>query len=154
MNYINGSELANKRFIQLENGDLREAQGKYVPEHEQQYYFLNIYGCIILATYNSYSSIDKWAMKHNLVFRTEEECKDYKKLLETLDEYTFEPDWNDGEQEKWYLEFNHRDCELMFILCYYMRPQCVCFQSKERGEAFVEKVGEEAVERYMFDYWR
>lgn len=152
MEYINGSELANKRFIQLENGDLREVQGKYVPKYNEPYYYLGNCGRISFY-YNRDNSVDEWILKHNLVFRTEEECKDYKKLLETLDEYTFEPDWNDEEQEKWYLEFNHRDCELMFILCYYMRPQCVCFQSKERGEAFVEKVGEEAVKRYMFDIW-
>lgn len=153
MEYINGSELANKRFIKLDNGDLREVQGKYVPKYNELYYYLGNCGRIA-SYYNRDNSVDEWILKHNLVFRTEDECKDYKKLLETLDEYTFEPDWNDEEQEKWYLEFNHRDCELMFILCYYMRPQCVCFQSKERGEAFVEKVGEEAVERYMFDYWR
>lgn len=153
MEYINGSELANKRFIKLDNGDLREVQGKYVPKYNELYHYLGNCGRISFY-YNRDNSVDEWILKHNLVFRTEEECKDYKKFLETLDEYAFEPDWNDEEQEKWYLEFNHRDCELMFILCYYMRPQCVCFQSKERGEAFVEKVGEEAVERYMFDYWR
>lgn len=48
MEYINGSELANKRFIKLENGDLREVpKGKFVPEVGEEAvksYMFNFWG--------------------------------------------------------------------------------------------------------------
>ena len=155
MNYINGSELANKRFIKLENGDYREVlKGKFIPKDGEQYYFLNIYGYINLATYDSYNSRDKWVMKHNPVFRTEEECHEYKCFLETLDEYSFKPNWDDPNQERWMICFNHVEHRIEWFRLYAMQYHSSCFKSKERGEAFVEAVGEEAVERYMFNYWR
>ena len=155
MKYINGSELVNKRFVRLDNGDLREVQkGIFVPNNGETYYYLKTNGEVVAAAYRDRHPSNKWIVKHHLVFKTQEECEDYRHFLETLDQYTFEPDWSDEEQEKWFLGFNHCDHKLVFIPCYYMQPQCVCFQSKERGEAFVDAVGEEAVERYMFDYWR
>lgn len=153
MNYINGSELTNKRFIQLENGDYREVlKGKFIPNDGEQYYFLNIGGSV-RATYND-SSADKWTIKHNLVFRTYEECEDYKKFLELLDEYSFKPNWDDPNQERWMICFNHVEHRIEWFRLYAMQYHSSCFKSKERGEAFVDAVGEEAVERYMFDYWR
>lgn len=153
MNYINGSELTNKRFIQLENGDLREVKERYIPEVGEVYYCLYPSGGVAKRTYQGILT-DIWILKHNHVFRTYEECEDYKKFLKTLDEYTFEPDWNNQEQEKWFLRFNLNNHRLYFI-CFYATQCCgACFDSKEKGEAFVEAVGSEAVERYMFDYWR
>ena len=152
MSYINGSELANKRFIKLENGDYREApKGEFIPKDGEQYYFLNIGGGV-RTTYNN-SSRDKWAMKHNLVFRTYEECEDYKKFLELLDEYTFKPNWDDPNQERWMICFNRVEHRIEWFRLYAMQYHGFCFNSKERGEAFVDAVGTDVVEKYMFDYW-
>lgn len=152
MNYINGSELANKRFIQLENGDYREVlKGKFIPNDGEQYYFLNIGGSV-RATYND-SSADKWTIKHNLVFRTYEECEDYKKFLELLDEYSFKPNWDDLAQAKWLPCFVHSGRDIYFTIVYVEQYAGVFFESEEKGRAFVEKVGKEAVKRYMFDVW-
>lgn len=152
MNYINGSELANKRFIQLENGDLGEVlKGKFIPNDGEQYYFLNIGGSV-RATYNN-SSADKWTIKHNLVFRTYEECEDYKRFLEVLDEYSFDPNWDDAKQKKWAPSFSHSAHKIFLLSANTLQYSGAYFESKEKGEAFFSKVGEEAVKRYMFDVW-
>ncbi len=151
MEYINGSELAEKRFIKLENGDLREVQGKYVPEHGETYYCLN--DNVIVEGKNRSSRIDQWRLKHNLVFRTYEECEDYKKFLELLDEYSFKPNWDDLAQAKWLPCFVHSGRDIYFTIVYVEQYAGVFFESKEKGRAFVEKVGKEAVKRYMFDVW-
>ena len=151
MEYINGSELANRRFIQLENGDLREVQGKYVPEHGETYYCLNdnaIVGCE-----NRSSRIDQWRLKHNLVFRTYEECEDYKRFLEVLDEYSFDPNWDDAKQKKWSISYTHGDKCIAYYYAHYIQYIGSCFESEENARAFVKAVGEEAVKRYMFDVW-
>lgn len=152
MNYINGSELANKRFIQLKNGDLREVQGKYVPKYNELYYYLGNCGRIA-SYYNRDNSVDEWILKHNLVFRTEDECKDYKKFLETLDKYTFEPNWGDPSQAKWLLCFDHEDHCIGFATKHSQQDQNPCFKSYEKAVAFVDAVGIEAVKCYMFDVW-
>lgn len=152
MSYINGSELANKRFIQLENGDLREVQGKFIPEIGE-YYYLNILGDV-RKLYNHGASLDKWVIGHSLVFATEKDCEDYKHFLEMLDEYTFEPNWDDPKQERWTMRFDHVEHRIEWLRLYAVQYHGFCFNSKKRGEAFVEKVGEKAVKRYMFDYWR
>ena len=108
MEYINGSELAEKRFIKLENGDLRDVQtgGKFIPQCGETYYYLRTNGSI--SDYESNDdSIDRWILKHHHVFRTRKECEDYRHFLKVLDEYTFEPDWNDPKQKKWAPSFSH-----------------------------------------------
>lgn len=154
MNYINGSELANKRFIRLENGDLREAQkGIFVPNNGETYYYLKTNGEVVVATYRDRHHSNRRIVKHHLVFKTKEECEDYKEFLETLDEYTFEPNWDDESQEKWYLRFDHNDDELSLVCRHNMQHQGVCFQSEEKGLDFVKAVGKEAVKCYIFNFW-
>lgn len=154
MNYINGSELANKRFIQLENSDLREAQtgGKYIPQCGETYYYLRTNGSI--SDYESNDdSIDRWILKHHHVFRTRKECEDYRHFLKVLDEYTFEPNWGDPSQAKWLLCFDHEDHCIGFATKHSQQDQNPCFKSYEKAVAFVDAVGIEAVKRYMFDVW-
>lgn len=154
MEYINGSELANKRFIQLENGDLREApKGKFVPEIGERYYCLECFGNVRCLK-NEGKDEDKWLLKHNLVFSTYEECEDYKHFLEVLDEYTFEPDWEDPSQEKWAICFNRMGHRIDWLRLCSVQYRCPCFESYEKAMAFIDAVGTEAVERYMLDYWR
>lgn len=153
MNYINGSELADKRFIRLENGDLREVKERYIPEVGEVYYCLYPSGGVAKRTYQGILT-DIWFLKHNHVFRTYEECEDYKHFLETLDEYTFEPNWDDPKQKKWLLCFDHKDHHIGFATHYSLQYHSPCFESYEKAMAFIDAVGAEAVERYMFDYWR
>lgn len=149
--HLSGSESANKRFIQLENGDLGEVLiWKFIPKDGEPYYFLNIGGGIGV-TYNN-SSADKWTIKHNLVFRTYEECEDYKKFLALLDEYSFKPNWDAPNQERWTMCFNHVEHRIEWLRLYAVQYHGFCFNSKERGEAFVDAVGTDVVEKYMFDY--
>lgn len=153
MNYINDSELANKRFIKLENSDLREAQGKYVPKNGEIYFFVDIDGSIMHDTYSRFSNVDRWILRHTLVFRTREECEEYRDFLDLLDEYTFEPSWDDPVQERWMMCFNHVEHRIEWLRLYAVQYHSFCFDSKEKGEAFVNAVGTDVVEKYMFDYW-
>lgn len=153
MNYINGSELANKRFIKLENGDLREVpKGKFIPQQGEGYYFLNVSGYIDHCKNDGgYSS--EWILKHHPVFRTEYECFEYRGFLETLDEYIFEPDWRDDKYEKWYLYFDSVEGCVDTNYTFATKRQGAHFRSKEKAESFIAAVGEDAVKRYMFDIW-
>lgn len=154
MEYINGSELAEKRFIKLENSDLRDVQtgGKFIPQCGETYYYLRTNGSI--SDYESNDdSIDRWILKHHHVFRTRKECEVYRHFLKVLDEYTFEPDWNDPKQKKWAPSFSHSAHKIFLLSANTLQYSGAYFESKEKGEAFFSKVGEEAVKHYMFDIW-
>lgn len=152
MNYINGSELAGKRFVKLENGDLREVKGKFIPVIGEDYYCLSAFGSVSPFT-NADGEMDKWVIKHNLVFRTVEECENYRRFLETLDKHTFEPDWNNRDQDKWCLYYDHYDNTIHTGCCSHVQYALPYFTSEEKAEAFIAEVGEGAVKCFMFDVW-
>lgn len=136
------------------NGDSREVlKGKFIPKDKERYYYLSMDGCVG-SSYNSGSKSDNWLLKRQPVFRTHEECEGYKKFLEIQEEYTFQPDWNDPKQKKWAPIFSHSAHKVFLLSTNTLQYSGTYFESKEKGEAFFSKVGEEAVERYMFDYWR
>lgn len=153
MNYINGSELANRRFIQLENGDLREVStAHFIPAKGEIFFYLNAHGKI-KNQWNNNLEETKWFLQHHPVFRTEEECEDYKKFLELLDEYSFKPNWDDAKQKKWSISYTHGDKCIAYCYAHYIQHIGSCFESEEKARAFVKAVGEQAVKRYMFDVW-
>lgn len=152
MNYVNGSELAGKKFIRLENGDLREVKEKFFPMLKECYYYLNSFGEIEIAM-NHETIHDKWILKHQPVFRTKEDCEDYRQFLEMLDKYTFDPDWDNDDQERWAICFNHEYNKLYFNDCCSVQCQGDYFESKEKAEEFIEAVSQDRVKRYMFDVW-
>ena len=153
MKRINGSDLAGKRFMVLKNGDLREMKGKFVPGINEKYCFITAHGNVACAVYQA-DEMDDWAIKHHPIFRTEEEAEEYEHYLETLDEYTFKPDWDGEEQEKYEICYGHR-YKGIFISSPRTSVQSAVsyFPSLSDAETFIAEVGEDAVKRFMFDVW-
>lgn len=149
---INGSELAGKKLEVLEDGLLREVKQKYIPEYEDCYYFIDSHGRINGYAYSG-NDYDKWIIKHNHVFHTKEECKQYKRYIEMLDEYTFEPDWKDIDQERWYIIYNHSEERLDVDYSYGTQYHNYYFETLNKINEFIEKVGELNIKRFMFDIW-
>lgn len=153
MKRINGSDLAGKRFMVLKNGDLREIKGKFIPQDGERFWFVDANGNVTANRFNS-DCVDEWITKHHPVFYTEEEAEEYEHYLETLDEYTFKPDWEDGEQEKYEIRYGHR-YRGIFISSprTTMRSAAPYFPSTSAAKDFIAEVGELAVKRFMFDIW-
>lgn len=153
MNYIDGNTLAGKRFKVLENGDLREVKKKkFVPKYDDKYYFIDDTGRAAHCIWGD-DNIDHWRMKHFTLFATEGECKEYKRYLETLDKYTFTPNWSDFGQEKWELYYDHEEKLIGDSFTNKQRYNTCYFNSRENIEAFIAEVGEGAVKCFMFDAW-
>lgn len=155
---IEGKDLANMRFIETEDGLLRryERKGKFVPEIGQDYWFINLGGYIVYDN-NSNSESDKWCVKHNIVFETQEECEEYKNYLIALDKYSYDfsqEEWKNENIYKYYLyfHFDYKTIQIGNHVKY--RYTCCYFKSEEDISSFVSEVGKEAIERYMFGYYR
>lgn len=154
---INGKDLVNMQFIETEDGLLKryEKKGRFVPEIGQAYWFIKENGCIGGYT-NDQHEIDNWILKHNLVFETIEEVEEYKNYLIALDKYSY--DFSQEELEnreiiKYYLYFDYVDKSISVGSCFCIKSSDFQFRSKDI-EKFINEVGKEAIERYMFGYYR
>lgn len=156
---IEGKDLANMQFIETEDGLLRryERKGKFVPEIGQDYWFINLGGYIVCDN-NSNSKSDKWRIKHNLVFETIEEAEEYRRYLIALGKYSYDfnnKEWEESEYiDKYTICFDFTN-KTIDINHWNNRKHCaIYFKSIKDIKSFINEVGKETIERYMFGYYR
>ena len=155
MKTIKGEELAGKELEVLEDGTLRlieEKPTRYIPQAGETYYFISFYGIIHFTT-NGNPISDSWLINHYPVFRTYEDCEEYKKFLELLDEYKSELDWVNGSY-KYHLYYDEStDCLDISHNLICQTQGTFYFKSIEDVNEFITKAGENKIKRYMFDVW-
>lgn len=131
---------------------VKKQSAKYIPEYGDRYFYVNSYGCVDIKFLDD-TDRDAYLIRHNYAFRTQEECEEYRYYLELLDEYTFEPNWKDSSQEKWFIYYNSEEDELNCSFNTGLIYNFFCFESQDKLIEFVKLVGEENVKRFMFDIW-
>ncbi|HAH93682.1 MAG TPA: hypothetical protein DCM01_07545 [Dielma fastidiosa] len=157
MKKIKVEELAGKELEVLEDGTLRlienKNHGRYIPPVGEWYYFISDFGDIHNSV-NDETTDDDWNINHNLVFRTEEECKEYKKFLELLDEYKCELNWEDKNECKYYLYYDKlKDYLDMDANSSCQTQGAFYFKSMADAKEFIKKAGKYKIKQYMFDVW-
>ena len=152
-------DLKNKEIEINENGFLKVVEkktGKFIPNEDEKYWFVNEYGEIDDAVYSDLEML-QWTINHHTVFRTEEEAEEYKEYLDTLDKYKHEftdEEWKDDNIEKKHLVFHSDNGEIgLFFELTVKCPSCVYFNTNEDAENFVKEAGKENVKKFMFDVW-
>ena len=122
--------------------------GRYIPRKGEYYWFVGICGGIIENRYNTEQ--DEYVIKHNLVFRTEEEAEDYKWFLDQVDKYkkefiTGQPNYRlcfDFEYNKLFLTKND-----------HIKHHKDYFGNIENIKEFRNIAGDDRIKKYMFDVW-
>lgn len=156
MKIIKGEELAGKELEVLEDGTLRlieKKPKKFIPMTGEEYWYVHNLGSIERML-NDGADEDYWLMRQQLVFKTKEECEEYRSFLDLLDEYKFEPDWENEEEVKLCLYYNKSTGCLDFFYGTVNQIQgTFYFKSKELVQEFIEKAGEDNIKRFMFDVW-
>lgn len=156
MEIIKGEDLKGMQFVKDEEGRyvVYESKGRYTPKIGEEYWYVSTFGDINNVTSCNDSS-DEWLIKHHLVFRTKEECEDYKGYLEQLDKYSHEfskEEWEDKNVEKWRFCYFYQTKELHItfteIVC-----EWSCYFTENLIKQFRETVGDERIKKYMFDVW-
>lgn len=152
-------DLKNKEFEITSEGLLKVVEkktGKFIPNEDERYWFVNEYGEIDHAVYSDIEML-QWTINHHPVFRTEEEAEEYKDYLDLLDKYKYEfsdEEWKDEETNKWFIECIYPDTRFVIVYNYSVKcPFHAYFKLKEDAEAFIKEAGEENVKRFMFDVW-
>lgn len=155
MKKIKGEELAGKELEVLEDGTLRliKKPMKFIPSTGEEYWYVHNLGGIE-RTLNDGADEDYWLMRQQLVFKTKEECEEYRSFLDLLDEYKFEPDWHNSKQDKYYLLYNNQFNAINIGTINVINIQGVFyFKSRTDAQEFIDKVGKDNIKRFMFDMW-
>lgn len=86
------------------------------------------------------------------IFKTKEECKRYLEIQEAFKEESkkFEPNWKDGNQDKYYLYYDHSDNCVEVDLYVECQETILYFESKEVLEELISRFGEEDIKKYYF----
>lgn len=152
---IEGSDLYGKKLEIQEDGSLKiiENKGRFIPKGPVIFYFLSPLGYIMQMRNEPKKSDCQRSIRRSLVFRTEKECEEYKRYLELLDEYSFDPDWNDFDKAKWYIYYHYKTNEIHCGNDTFIKYQVHYFISRRHAIEFVEKAGESNVKKFMFDIW-
>lgn len=132
---------------------------RWKPELYNLYYFMGSDGDI----YRSYwknDKIDNWRYLNSNVFETEQEAEEHKKekleiqarFRNFVEERSEELDWNDYNQSKWYMYYNHYRKEIMFLDETFNKNQGTIYASSEQILIdAVEEIGENNVIKYVLE---
>lgn len=155
MKTIKADELKGRELEVLEDGTLRLIETKvekFIPSVGEEYWYLNC-GEVVFSENNDVYS-DKWIMDHQLVFKTKEECEEYRSFLDLLDEYKCDLDWEDQGELKYYLYYDYlSECLNVGDNSFARTQGAFYFKSKIDAQEFIEKAGKENIKRFMFDIW-
>lgn len=70
----------------------------------ERFWSVNLHGDVVGASYPETYTDYFW--DNTIYYRTEEECEEYLEVHRQLKALSFEPDWRDGKQLKYYIGYN------------------------------------------------
>lgn len=157
MKIIDGKDLVNMKFVKTEDGLFKEykPQERFFPKKNEIYWFIDSNG-YVCSHENTKHEIDNYIIEHTLIFRTQDECQDYKWFLEQLYKYKInfsKEEWEDRSIDKYYLYFEHNKNVVKTSYCGSLL-QCNYDYFTEAGIIkFIETVGKERIKKYLFNIW-
>lgn len=128
------------------------------PEKDETYYYLYSYGKIEEDTWDN-ANEDRIRYAIGNCFKTKEEAEfalERQKVIMELKRFALEHnegeiDWNDSNQIKYFLSYQH-DKNIIFIDSYYFIQICdIYFTSEEIAKAAIKEIGEERIKKYYFE---
>ncbi len=132
---------------------LNKPDGRWKPERNENYYYIQQDGYIGLT--NNLYDIDQRTIAIGNCFQTQKEAEfevERLKVITELKEFAFEPDWEDNNQGKYVLAYDHIEKKITYcILMWIQRDNDnLYFETKEFMEKAIEKVGENRIKKYLF----
>ena len=128
------------------------------PEKDETYYYLYSYGKIEEDTWDN-ANEDRIRYAIGNCFKTKEEAEfalERQKVIMELKRFALkhnegEIDWNDSNQIKYFLSYQH-DKNIIFIDFYYsVQIYNIYFTSEEIAQAAIKEIGEERLKKYYFE---
>lgn len=138
---------------------VEEKKKWWEPEIRENYYLISSTGRIDCYSYEN-DDTDKRFQSIGNCFQTEEQAKfmaEKLKVIRELEKFAFENnekeiDWNNEDQEKYIITFNHitQDCGISLWRVSRSNPFNVYFTSEELAKKAIETSGEGRIKKYYF----
>ena len=139
--------------IERELDELKEVEivDDEFPRLGEQYWFVDTHGYVAYAHWGD-STIDNYRKDFLRIFKTEKECERYLEIQVAFKEKSknFEPNWEDVNQNKYCLYYNHDDNDFRISSWSIRRQAILYFESREVLEELISRFGEEDIKKYYF----
>lgn len=90
----------------------------------------------------------------NRIYRTREECERYLEIHAALKKVSFEPNWNDGQQPKFYLVYNWMNHLVDFDCSYqFQNSSSYYFKDSSTINSLIERFGNDDIAKYVLGIW-
>lgn len=107
---ITGEDLLSQTLEVCEGGTLKVVGDKW-PRVDDELWFVGSFGAVECHWWDG-NGIDLLLTKYNRIFPSKELALEYAEYLKKKAELSFEPDWEDCKQNKYYFGYNHEICTL------------------------------------------
>lgn len=144
-----------ERIAKLEK-ELKELKETEIEDDEfprlgEQYWFVDSVGNVFGDCWYD-SMADNYRKDFLRIFKTKEECKRYLEIQKAFKEESknFEPNWKDGNQDKYYLYYDHSGNCVEVNWYVGVQETILFFESREVLEELIARFGEEDIKKYYF----
>lgn len=132
---------------------IQKPKGKWMPGKGEEYWFICGLGVISKdAWHNTWS--DNYRRDFLRIFKTEEEVERYLEIQKAFKKASFEPDWKNARQVKYYLIHNRyggTDCVLSYSWSYAVGGGApFYFENKEIIGELIGRFGKKDILKYIF----
>ena len=145
--------------LEIFNKEEKENTNKiWKPEYGEYYFCIDADGDVAIFTYED-DDVDKFRYLIGNMFKTKEETEEYAKKIKFqakfknfVKERNNELNWNDYDQSKWYMYYNHYRKEIMFLDETFNKNQGTIYASSEQIlKDAINEIGEENVKKYILE---
>ena len=139
--------------LEKELKELKEAEieDDEFPRLGEQYCFVDTDGYVVYAHWGD-NIIDNYRKDFLRIFKTKKECERYLEIQKAFKDESknFEPNWKDGNQDKYYLYYDHDENSVEISWNTWCGQAILYFESREVLKELISRFGEEDIKKYYF----
>lgn len=129
-----------------------ERRKRWKPSKGEIYYYVGENGYVYDDHWRNYE-VDNLRYSIGNVFQTEEEAEfeaERLRVIAKMREYAFDPDWDNDEQEKYFIVFSHWNKKIEILCIALTRHGDIFFKSKTDCQKCIDEVGDDNIKKYYF----
>lgn len=130
---------------------IKSKKGKWKPKDREEFWYINSDGYVCRGYYVD-DNYYKYTTDFLRIFKTSEEADRYLEIMEACKAASFEPDWEDSSQGKYYFTYVHKAHEVN--ICVSMHTNFggqFYFKSKDVAQELIDKFGEKDIVKYVLN---
>ena len=138
------------RIEDLEKSEKKSS--KWKPKDGEVYWYITEHGHAVYDIWED-DNIDDERYAIGNCFPTEESAEfevERLKVIAEMKEFSFEQDWNNKYQRKYFLYYNCDGADIEIDFYVSTAYDVIYFNSKEQAQACIDSVGQERIKKYYF----